>query len=109
MSATTFQGMTQAAYRAGFQLRWSVTYVGNDTPRNDASSGSACRIFTRSTCDVLAARRNVIIMYVLAGSGLTLGNVFADNALVALQLPGPVRTVLKPLGDARLRVNLAFH
>lgn len=48
-------------------------------------------------------------MYGLAGSGLTLGNVFADNALVALQLPGPVRTVLKPLGDARLRVNLAFH
>jgi hypothetical protein len=45
----------------------------------------------------------------LVDSGLAFGSVFADNALVALQLPGPVRTILKPLGDARLCMNLALH
>jgi hypothetical protein len=44
-----------------------------------------------------------------ARSGLALRNVFADNAFVALQLPAPVWTILKPLDDARLCMNLAVH
>jgi hypothetical protein len=43
------------------------------------------------------------------GSGLALRNVFAKNTFIALQLPRPVRAVLKPLGDACLCVNLAIH
>jgi hypothetical protein len=33
----------------------------------------------------------------------------AHDAFVASQLPGPIRTVLKPLGNAGLGVNLAIH
>jgi len=43
------------------------------------------------------------------GSGLTLWRIFAHDAFVASQLPGPIRTVLKPLGNAGLGVNLAIH
>ncbi|MFZ0812880.1 MAG: hypothetical protein WAM83_19905 [Bradyrhizobium sp.] len=32
-----------------------------------------------------------------------------NTALVALELPLPVRAMLKPLGDARLGVDLAIH
>jgi hypothetical protein len=44
-----------------------------------------------------------------ARSGLTFRNIFAKNAFVALQRPRPIRTVLKPLGDARLCMDLTVH
>jgi hypothetical protein len=42
-------------------------------------------------------------------SGLTFRRVFADNTFIALQFPRSVGTVLKPLGDAQLCMDLAFH
>jgi hypothetical protein len=44
----------------------------------------------------------------LAGtSGFAFGDVFADNALVSLQLPVSIRAVGEPLSNANLPVDLA--
>ena len=45
----------------------------------------------------------------LARSGLALWNVFAQHTFVTFQPPGSIRTILKPLGDARLGMNLTVH
>jgi hypothetical protein len=42
----------------------------------------------------------------LRGSGFALGNVFAHDAFVPLQLPLVIRAVGEPFGNADLRIDL---
>src|SRR5262249_30144876 len=43
------------------------------------------------------------------GSGLTFRTIFAINTFIALQRPRPVRSILKPLGDAGLGMDCTIH